>query len=117
MAGCIQPSLAYPQVDKGSTKEETEDPKTIDKFTDRFTTQQGLIDPTYKPLVVLYYYSTVSWYKKHGITKIIVFSVYMDALKDHVITNAANGKTICVKKHNFPDTGTQWVIVLFCNES
>ena len=28
----------YTQVDKGSTKEETEDPKTIDKFTDRFTT-------------------------------------------------------------------------------
>ena len=32
-------------------------------------------------------------------------SVYMDALKDHVITNAAGGKTICMKKHNFPDTG------------
>ena len=29
----------------------------------------------------------------------------MDALKDHMITNAAGGKTICVKKHNFPDTG------------
>lgn len=53
------------KVDKGTTKEETEDPKTIDKLTD---------------------------------------SVYMDALKDHVITNAAGGKTICVKKQNFPDT-------------
>ena len=30
----------------------------------------------------------------------------MDALKDHMITNAAGGKTICVKKHNFPDTGS-----------
>ena len=77
-------------MDKGSTKEETEDPKTIDKFTDRFTTL------------------LLSVAIKHGITKtIVIFSVYMDALKDHVITNAANGKTICVKKHNFPDTGMQ----------
>lgn len=42
---------------------------------------------------------------------LIISSVYMDALKDHVITNAAGGKTICVKKQNFPDTGTQWVII------
>ena len=33
-------------------------------------------------------------------------SIYMGAVKDNIITNAAGGKTICLKKTNFPDTGT-----------
>ena len=42
----------------------------------------------------------------------------MDALKDHLITNAAGGKTICVKKHNFPDTGSVGAISFyFCPET
>ena len=32
-------------------------------------------------------------------------SIYMGAVKDNIITNAAGGKTICLKKTNFPDTG------------
>ena len=32
-------------------------------------------------------------------------SVYMEAVKDHVITNVAGGKTVCLKKSNFPNTG------------
>eukprot|EP00731_Ephydatia_muelleri_P016185 Em0009g609a len=31
-------------------------------------------------------------------------SVYASALKDHLITNVAGGKTVCLKKTNFPDT-------------
>ncbi len=31
--------------------------------------------------------------------------MYKGASKDHVITNVAGGKTITVKKTNFPDTG------------
>lgn len=31
-------------------------------------------------------------------------NVYMDAVKDHVISNVAGGKTICLKKTNFPNT-------------
>ncbi|CAI8020401.1 Putative glucose-6-phosphate 1-epimerase [Geodia barretti] len=30
--------------------------------------------------------------------------IYLEAVKDHVITNAAGGKTICLKKTNLPDT-------------
>jgi glucose-6-phosphate 1-epimerase len=30
--------------------------------------------------------------------------IYLEAVKDHVITNAAGGKTVCVKKTNFPET-------------
>ena len=33
------------------------------------------------------------------------YSVYKRALGDHVITNAAGGRTVTVKKSNFPDTG------------
>ena len=33
-------------------------------------------------------------------------SIYLGAVKDHVVTNAAGGKTVCVKKTNLPDTGT-----------
>lgn len=33
------------------------------------------------------------------------FSVYKGASKTHVITNVAGGKTITLKKKNFPDTG------------
>lgn len=33
------------------------------------------------------------------------YSIYMEAVKDHVITNAAGGKTVCLKKSNLPDTG------------
>jgi len=32
-------------------------------------------------------------------------SVYKAALKDHTITNVSGGKTISLKKTNFPDTG------------
>ena len=35
----------------------------------------------------------------------IVLSVYKGASKEHVITNVAGGKTITIKKKNFPDTG------------
>jgi len=31
-------------------------------------------------------------------------SVYMNAMTEHVITNVAGGKSICLKKENFPDT-------------
>ena len=34
-------------------------------------------------------------------------SVYASALKDHLITNVAGGKTVCLKKTNFPDTGQE----------
>jgi hypothetical protein len=34
-------------------------------------------------------------------------SVYKGASKDHVITNVAGGKTITLKKQNFPDTGKE----------
>ena len=34
-----------------------------------------------------------------------VCSIYLEAVKDHVITNAAGGKTVCLKKTNFPETG------------
>lgn len=36
---------------------------------------------------------------------IAVLSVYKGASKEHVITNVAGGKTITIKKKNFPDTG------------
>ena len=29
----------------------------------------------------------------------------MNASKDHLITNVAGGKTLCLRKTNFPDTG------------
>ena len=76
------------QVDKGSTKEEMEDPKTVGGFTDRYTSRQVLL-----VAIIIMHVTNINT------------SVYMDALKDHVITNAAGGKTICIKKHNFPDTG------------
>ena len=35
--------------------------------------------------------------------------VYKGASKDHVITNVAGGKTVCLTKNGFPDTGG-WAI-------
>ena len=40
-------------------------------------------------------------------------SVYMNAVKDHVITNVAGGKSICLTKTNFPDTGKVNVAMQF----
>lgn len=53
------------KTDKGATKVEQDEPKTVTKFTD---------------------------------------SVYMNACKEHVITNTAGGKSLCITKDNFPDT-------------
>ena len=38
--------------------------------------------------------------------------VYKGASKDHVITNVAGGKTLCLKKMGFPDTGTEDLTVI-----
>ena len=37
----------------------------------------------------------------------------MNAVKEHVITNVAGGKSICLTKTNFPDTGKVNVAMKF----
>ena len=66
-------------------KVETDDPKTVSKFTDRLVNDNNMY----------------SRYK----CALRFFSVYKGASKDHVITNVAGGKTITLRKTNFPDTG------------
>lgn len=41
-------------------------------------------------------------------------SIYLEAVKDHVIANAAGGKTVCLKKTNLPNTGLHWCWALLC---
>lgn len=40
-------------------------------------------------------------------------SVYASAPRDHLVTNVAGGKTLCLKKTNFPDTGWSKCICVF----
>lgn len=40
-----------------------------------------------------------------GDTVLHLHRVYKGALKDHTITNVQGGKTICLKKSGFPETG------------
>lgn len=54
----------------------------------------------------------------HGVSNVLncvvhSLSVYMNAVKDHVITNVAGGKSICLTKTNFPDTGKVNVAMQF----
>ena len=41
------------------------------------------------------------------------YSVYVAAKNDHVITNVAGNKTLCLKKTNLPDTGMLHTKLLF----
>lgn len=46
-------SIPYLQVDKGLTKEETEDPKTIDKFTDRYISTTSNASWYVMPIIII----------------------------------------------------------------
>ena len=95
------------QTNQGLVKQETSDPKTVSTFTDRFV------------LCVLCCIISDDGYKSMLLSPVnhtcmsSYCSVYMKATKNHVITNVAGGKTICLKKNNFQDTGNPSVPVIW----
>ena len=40
--------------------------------------------------------------------------VYKEAFENHVITNVSGGKTVLLKKSNFPDTGIKYLYTCTC---
>ena len=87
------------QTDGGAVKVETDDPKTISKFTDKYSANS-----TVEPLAVPFnIFGPVEIHGSHT----FFYSVYKGASRDHVITNVAGGKTVTLKKKNFPDTGVK----------